>query len=154
MRSIMPIQIRKAKLEDLDILIRIERAIFSDSWKLEHFYFELVANPIAKLMVCENDTDIVGYVDYWFSGESVEIATIGVHLKYQNQGIGSFMLEHVENEARASYIQNLTLEVRVSNKPAIHLYEKFGFKLVTIKKGYYQNNHEDALYMIKELDYE
>ena len=50
-------------------------------------------------------------------------------------------------ENKAKYI---TLEVRVSNIPAINLYEKFGFKSLGVRKGYYQNNNEDALIMWTE----
>ena len=41
-------------------------------------------------------------------------------------------------------------EVRVSTNPAISLYEKYGFKSLGVRKGYYQNNNEDALIMWTE----
>ena len=47
---------------------------------------------------------------------------------------------------------NINLEVRISNQKAIKLYEKCGFKIVAIRKNYYQDNHEDAYLMIKEME--
>ena len=48
------------------------------------------------------------------------------------------------------FIKYITLEVRVSNIPAIKLYEKYGFKSLGTRKGYYQDNNEDALIMWTE----
>ena len=47
-------------------------------------------------------------------------------------------------------VKYLTLEVRVSNIPAIKLYEKYGFQSLGTRKGYYQDNNEDALIMWTE----
>ena len=44
-------------------------------------------------------------------------------------------------------IKYITLEVRVSNTPAINLYSKYGFTSFGTRKGYYQDNNEDALIM-------
>ena len=142
--------IRKANEKDLFIISKLERKLFIEPWDYEQFLFELVANPMANLMVFEKNRQVIGYFDYWFSGESVEIATIGVSSDFQNQGIGEKMLKYVEKEAKANYIHFLTLEVRVSNESGIALYKKCGFKVETIKKKYYPNG-EDAYYMIKEL---
>ncbi len=48
--------------------------------------------------------------------------------------------------------RNINLEVRISNQKAINLYKKYGFKIVTIRKNYYQDNHEDAYLMIKKME--
>ena len=142
--------IRKAREADLIMISKLEKKLFIEPWDYEQFLFELVANPIANLMVYEKNRQVIGYFDYWFSGESIELATIGVASKYQNQGIGEKILKYIEKEAYANYIHYLTLEVRISNQAAIALYEKFGFKLERIKKKYYPDG-EDAYYMIKEL---
>ena len=47
-------------------------------------------------------------------------------------------------------VKYITLEVRVSNEPAISLYSKYGFKSLGTRKGYYQDNNEDALIMWTE----
>ena len=53
-------------------------------------------------------------------------------------------------EASASGIRQFTLEARVSNEPAIRLYRKFGFREAGVRKGYYEDNNEDALIMWAE----
>ena len=54
------------------------------------------------------------------------------------------------DECYKSKIKFITLEVRASNKKAIHLYEKFGFKSLGLRRKYYQDNNEDALIMWSE----
>ena len=53
-------------------------------------------------------------------------------------------------DCKKNEIKYITLEVRASNEPAIKLYEKYGFKSLGTRKGYYQNNNEDALIMWTE----
>ena len=61
------------------------------------------------------------------------------------------MMEEIIKDAKIKKIRTITLEVRKSNSNAIKLYEKYGFVLSHIKEGYYQDNGEDALYMILEV---
>jgi len=53
--------------------------------------------------------------------------------------------------ARTLGADKMTLEVRVSNQVAQNLYAKFGFRPVGLRKGYYSDNHEDALIMWAEV---
>ena len=61
-------------------------------------------------------------------------------------GIGSKLLEELIKKAKDTSTL-ITLEVNEENKPAIHLYEKYGFKLLGKRKNYYKDN--DALIMTK-----
>ncbi len=65
----------------------------------------------------------------------------------QNRGIGQRMLEELIARGEAEGIEAFTLEVRVSNSSAIHVYEKFGFKSEGIRPGFYEKPREDALIM-------
>jgi len=47
-------------------------------------------------------------------------------------------------------MRGYTLEVRVSNARAIHLYEAAGFRTTGIRRGYYTDNREDAFVMWKD----
>ena len=60
------------------------------------------------------------------------------------------MLKTIVDECYKNMAKYITLEVRVGNKPAIRLYEKYGFKSLGTRKGYYQDNNEDALIMWTE----
>ena len=55
-------------------------------------------------------------------------------------------------ESLAHQCLNMSLEVRVSNDKAISLYRKYGFETVALRKNYYEDNHEDAYLMIKQLE--
>ena len=60
-------------------------------------------------------------------------------------------MEYALEKSEELHYQNVNLEVRVSNVKAIALYQKFGFKNVSVRKRYYSNG-EDAYLMIKELE--
>ena len=74
------------------------------------------------------------------------IATIGVHPDFQRRGIGRALLRACETQLK---IPRLRLTVRISNGPAIALYEREGYRTVDIWKGYYSDG-EDGIVMEKD----
>jgi ribosomal-protein-alanine N-acetyltransferase len=76
------------------------------------------------------------------------VATIAVDPRYQRRGIGSALLHPCEEKAT---LPNMKLTVRMSNEPAISLYEKEGYRSVDIWKRYY-NDGEDGIVMEKKLN--
>lgn len=81
---------------------------------------------------------VVGYIEYYDLYENIDIGNIFVKEDYRNRGIGSLLLEGLIIFAKEKGKVNITLEVNVLNKYAIRLYEKYGFKKVAIRKGYYK----------------
>lgn len=143
--------IRAAEDQDLDRIAELEKVLFADSpWPWKEFEHELHENPFAILLVDEEEGRVVGYLDYWILYEQAQVATIGVDPEYQNRGIGSALLSYAEKDAADQGCETFSLEVRVSNAPARHLYEKHGFIQVNIRKGYYENG-EDAYLMVKPI---
>lgn len=143
--------IRAAEDQDLDRIAELEKVLFADSpWPWKEFEHELHENPFAILLVDEEEGKVVGYLDYWILYEQAQVATIGVDPEYQNRGIGSALLSYAEKDAADQGCETFSLEVRVSNAPARHLYEKHGFIQVNIRKGYYENG-EDAYLMVKPI---
>ena len=65
--------------------------------------------------------------------------------------MGTFLLRGLEREARARGLTVLALEVRTSNFAAQELYQRAGFRAVALRRGYYEDNREDALVMSREL---
>lgn len=144
--------IRKMSVEDLNVVEEMERILFSSPWSYEDFLYELNENAFSHNFVVEDHNEIVGYVGLWIMYDQSQITTIGVHPSYQRKGIGSMMMKKMIEESLAHQCLNMSLEVRVSNDKAISLYKKYGFETVALRKNYYEDNHEDAYLMIKQLE--
>ncbi|MEE9199230.1 MAG: ribosomal protein S18-alanine N-acetyltransferase [Dehalococcoidia bacterium] len=94
-----------------------------------------------------NHDFIVGYLGMWFMVEDAHIVAVGVKEPRRRQGVGELLIIRsieIASEWGARYI---TLEVRVSNKAAQTLYEKYGFKIEGVRKRYYSDDQEDAYIM-------
>ena len=87
---------------------------------------------------------ITGFIGLWMLPDEVHIVTIAVRDSHRRQGIGEMLLIAALDLAREKTQPMVTLEVRVSNDPAIRLYEKYGFEQVGRRPRYYSDNHEDA----------
>ena len=151
------INIREATENDLPQIMQIEGLCFPHgAWREENILYELKENPVSHFWVIElslednNDYRVVGFCDYWETFDSATICQIAVHPYLQHKQLGSAMMDEIYNDCYAKKIQNLTLEVRVSNIPAINFYKKHGFEIVTTKPHYYDNG-EDAYYMILKV---
>ena len=80
--------------------------------------------------------------------EQLHLVTIGVHPDLQGQRVGSRLLLAVFDRAHHAELASIALEVRASNERAIRLYQHFGFERVGRRRGYYQDNGEDAVVML------
>ncbi|MEB3223983.1 MAG: ribosomal protein S18-alanine N-acetyltransferase [Candidatus Sericytochromatia bacterium] len=143
------LEIRKMQPADLPRVVEVERACFGERWSLAAFQNEL-ANAQSSYFVSLHAGAIVGYAGYWLILEEAHITTIGTDPTHQGRGFGERMLLHLIEHATRAEAKWLTLEVRVSNQAAIALYEKYGFTSLGRRRGYYHDNHEDALVMWTE----
>ena len=143
--------IRMMTLNDLDEVMIIENESFNAPWKKDDLIYELNDNPYAKYLVYEIDKQIVAYIGFWLTFDSSTIVNIAVKPEFRNMKIAQSLLDKAFEIAEENMCEFMTLEVRESNFKAIKLYEKNDFILVSKKIGYYVDNHEDALYMVKSL---
>lgn len=90
---------------------------------------------------------VVGFAGMWMHVDEAHIATIATHPGWRRRGVGERILVNLLREAQRRRAEIVTLEVRVSNVAAQHLYRKYGFEEVGRRKAYYQDNREDALLM-------
>ncbi|MBE0480207.1 MAG: ribosomal protein S18-alanine N-acetyltransferase [Dehalococcoidia bacterium] len=90
---------------------------------------------------------VLGFAGVWFAADEGHLSTIAVRETHRKQGVGEHLLFAVINLAYQHGIRHLTLEVRVSNEAAKRLYRKFGFDEMSLRKGYYTDNREDAVIM-------
>ena len=149
-RNESEILIRRMRLEDVDAVTEIERATFARPWSRESFRQEMERNKAARYLVALRDGRIVGYAGAWIILDESHITNIAVAEEERGKGIGRRL-----TEALMQYISNLgaayaTLEVRVSNERAQHLYKSLGFVSVGKRKRYYEDNGEDAYLMVCE----
>ncbi|NLC97204.1 MAG: ribosomal protein S18-alanine N-acetyltransferase [Erysipelotrichaceae bacterium] len=143
--------IREMELNDLSEVFEIEKSIFSSYWSISDYRYELIENPYSKYYILEENNRVIGYVGYWITFDIAQITTIGILKEYQGKGYSNNLMKKVIEDVNKSKCENISLEVRVSNKTAISLYEKYGFQIVNIRKSYYSDNHEDAYLMVKPL---
>ena len=141
--------IRKMTVNDLEEVLEIERSCFNDPWTKDNFEYEIKENLFSRSYVYEEEGKILGYGMMWILFESADITNIAVREDSRNKGIGSALLSHMEEEAKREGVEFLHLEVRLSNTKAISLYEKSGFEVLRLRKGYYSDNFEDAYEMMK-----
>ena len=106
---------------------------------------------MAKYIVAEVDGLVVGYGGIWLIIDEGHVTNIAVDEKYRGKGIGSKILEGLIQLCADRNMIAMTLEVRKSNEVAQALYRKYGFKEYGIRKGYYQDNNEDAIIMWKDI---
>ena len=145
--------VRPMNEKDLNVIMYLENTCFVAPWGLKDVQYELNDNPVSNLWVIESDlTGVVGFVDYWITFDSATVCQICINPVYQRKGLGSMLIEEMIKDCRTENVRNITLEVRDHNLAAIKLYEKHGFKKTIVKEGYYTNG-DNALYMIKELEY-
>lgn len=109
-------------------------------------YKESFNNDFLRILIYEDEL-IKGVLVYQYLYDRLEIEYIIVNQEYRNLGIATKLLEFMQNKYKK--INNVTLEVRESNKAAINFYLKNGFKEITKRKNYYKD--EDGILMIKKL---
>ncbi len=90
---------------------------------------------------------IIGYGGVWLVVDEAHVTTIAVAPAYRGRGVGELLLNALIDHAYALAAQRMTLEVRVSNTSAQHLYLKYGFQIAGTRPRYYTDNGEDALIM-------
>ncbi|MGE5708516.1 MAG: ribosomal protein S18-alanine N-acetyltransferase [Bacteroidota bacterium] len=135
--------------EDLPDVVAIERLCFGDRWSINAFRNE-IENENGHYFVARAGDQIVGYAGFWLILEEAHITTIAVHPECRGRRYGEKLLVALIDHAMEKGAKWLTLEVRVSNETAKKLYEKYGFQSLGRRKGYYQDNGEDALVMWTE----
>lgn len=138
------IDFRPATTEDLDAMGRIEQACFADPWTDDMLSSELQM-PDSHYVMMEEQGAVVGYYAYMHVLDEVHILNVAILPDYQGRGLGRLMMEHLLAHIPADTV-GVTLEVRVSNTRARRLYESVGFHCVGVRKGYYMDKEDAAIY--------
>ena len=149
--NIFQISIKKMYSDDIEEVVKIEEEAYGEHhWSKSSFYDEM-HNNLAKYYCAKTpEGELAGYAGTWHILDEGHITTIAVKNSYQRKHIGEALVVKILEDCYKEKIKYLTLEVRTSNEPAIKLYEKYGFNSLGTRKGYYQDNNEDALIMWTE----
>lgn len=117
------------------------------------FEAELGKNPFSwPVVAVEKATSrIVGYMVTWLMFEEVHILDLAVDTPYRRCGTGGMLVDLVLETARERGAARAILEVRESNEAARRLYERAGFSVESVRKGYYEHPRDNAIILVKGL---
>ena len=139
---------RRMKPEDVPAVSRLEQETFSMPWS-EKDFLDMVEKEDARYYVAEREGQLLGCCGLLMIAGEGNITNVMVAPWARNQGIGTEMLRHLLSEGSREGMTAYTLEVRVSNAAAIHVYEKLGFVSEGIRPGFYERPEEDAMILWK-----
>lgn len=158
--SIFPVYLRKSQAEraleeKIKILPMTEADIeeispnfqteFDEFWNINNLKNDF-QNPNSTYFVAKLDNEIVGFAGFLNICDEANIMNIVTKINKRHLGIGSKLLSQLITSAHEQNCKSITLEVNEHNAPAIHLYEKFNFKRIGLRKKYY-NNKDNAIIM-------
>ncbi len=138
------IEISQMKISDLETIKNNLQKDFDNFWNYEILKEEIV-NTNSSYFVAKSSNEILGFAGMKKILDEANIMNIVTRKDYRNQGIASLLLKELIEFSKKS-CSSITLEVNENNKIAIHLYEKFGFSNVGIRKKYY-NGVDNAIIM-------
>ena len=144
------LEIKKMTLEDLEEIAPILETDFDNFWNYNIIKSELL-NENSTLFIAKKSSSIVAFAGIWQVVDIMHLNDIVVAKKFRNQGIGKTLLNYIINYTQKQNINELTLEVRQDNLPAINLYKHFNFKTIGERKNYYGANN-NAIIMTLYID--
>jgi ribosomal-protein-alanine N-acetyltransferase len=141
--------LRPMRWWDIEQVVALEQALFDDAWSPETFWDELAqGGSRTYLVAADGDDRVVGYAGLAAMPDEGYVQTIGVAPEHQRTGLGATLLTALLDDAKRRELPRVGLEVRVDNRAAIALYERFGFHGIAVRKRYYQPSGADALVMV------
>lgn len=145
------INIKYMQLSDLDEICKVEAEAYGNHhWSRDAFINEYENNLAKYYIARNNDNNLLGYLGAWMIIDEAHITTLAVSPNFKRKKVAQTLMNCFIEDCYKNMVKYITLEVRVSNEPAISLYKKFGFNSLGVRKGYYQDNNEDALIMWTE----
>lgn len=137
------ISIEKMSLATIAQVKEICDLSFSLPWSLDALRKEL-ENTNAVYVVVKLGNKVVAFGGIWIVFDEASIINIAVHPNHRGHSFGDIIVENLIEEAKNRKATGMTLEVRVSNLPAISLYKKHGFIIEGTRKNFYDNPKEDG----------
>ena len=143
-------EVRELAPEMLDEAAEIESLCFSEPWSPEALLY-MCKSPNTHAVAVIIDGRLAAYGGCEFVLDEASIVNIATHPDFRRRGCASAIIDALEEFLSSKNVQNIFLEVRVSNMPARTLYEGKGFRTVGTRKNYYRFPTEDAAVMLKTI---
>ncbi len=131
---------------DIEGVYEVSSLSLKETWTLNAIEKEL-NNNLATYIVCIEDSKVIGFVGAWVIASEGQITNVAVHPNFRGKKIGKSLMEKLICTLKDKDCNAITLEVRKSNIVAQNLYKSLGFKEEGIRKGFYEDNKEDAIIM-------
>lgn len=141
--------VEKLTAAHLSQVAELEGLCFADPWSEKAL--ELFLSDEAYGAVCLQNGCVVAYGGILWTPFEGQITNIATHPDHRRCGMGAAILEHLIAVATARCCEQLSLEARVSNLPAISLYERYGFLKMGVRRAFYKHPTEDAYVMCLPL---
>jgi ribosomal-protein-alanine N-acetyltransferase len=130
-----------ASLDETEALAEIHRDAFRRTWSA-HDFTALMTDPsvftlTARLQPLIGARRLAGFVTVRFAADEAEILTIAVHSRYRGRGYGRLLMDDVIRRLYRERIAALFLEVDRTNRAAVRLYQRLGFKVAGERRNYY-----------------
>jgi ribosomal-protein-alanine N-acetyltransferase len=138
------VSIRRLAYSDLPAVISIERRSFPSPWSLAMFVLEL-SKPSGICLAASDGDELLGYLVCSRYDQVWHLMNVAVVPERRRSGVARGLIRQLVEEGGGRL--PFTLEVRVSNRPAIAMYEQLGFHSAGVRPRYYRDNGEDALIM-------
>lgn len=140
-----------ASPQQIDDVLSIEEASFTNPWTREMYLADLENEDVSYCYLARDERDqVVGFCSVWRVAEELHINNLAVKPEFRRRGVATALLKHALREGAHFGARRATLEVRRSNDAARLLYERFGFTVGGIRRGYYSKPIEDALVLWRE----
>ncbi|HPQ97456.1 MAG: GNAT family N-acetyltransferase [Thiothrix sp.] len=104
----------------------------------------------ANVIVAGKRNPIMGFAIMKYLDDEARLNLLAVHPRYQRQGIGTRLLQWLEETARVNGNGVIYLETRLANQAARKFYETAGYQIIQYLPGYYRGR-ETAIRMAHDL---
>lgn len=139
------IKIFEMTSEDIELISKNFNTDFDEFWSIDNLKNDF-NNPNSSYFIAKLNDEIVGFVGTLKIVDELNIMNIATKVDKRSLGIATKLLSYVIEYSKSIGCKSITLEVNENNIPAIHLYEKFNFKRIGLRKKYY-NNTDNAILM-------
>ena len=136
---------------DIDSIVSLEVESFTNPWSRDTLVWELRNSDVTQVFVLRDDRETVAaFCVCWVIFDELHINTLAVAPAVRRGGLATFLLRQVMAEAARAGATKATLEVRSSNRAALALYDRLGFRVAAQRPKYYTRPEEDALILWRD----